>query len=1310
MATLVLSAVGGAIGSSIGGSVLGLSAAVIGRAAGAAVGRVIDQRLLGEGSRSVETGKVDRFRLSNSGEGQPIAQVYGGMRVGGQVIWTTDFLESTETTTQSTGGKGAPQPKQTTTTVAHSYSINMAVALCEGEITRVGRVWADGEEVPLGSLNMRVYKGTGDQLPDPLIEAVEGAGQVPAYRGTAYVVFEDLQLEQFGNRVPQFSFEVSRPEQPGATPHLDLARAVQGVAMMPATGEYALATEPVYYSGGPGEKWPANLNTPASVTDFNVSLTALNDELPNCNAASLIVSWFSGDLRCQHAQIKPKVERRAYDSIDMPWHVAGIDRSAADEIAQVNGQPVYGGTPTDASVIQSIHALKTSGKAVMFYPFILMDQLQGNGLPSPYGGTQAHLPWRGRITLNTAPGLAGSSDRTSAADAEVQAFFGTARAEHFQVVDGQVTYAGPQEWTFSRFILHYAALCAAAGGVESFCIGSEMRGMTWIRGAGDSFPFVTRLKQLAADVRTLVGAGTKISYAADWSEYFGYQPPENGADLYYHLDPLWSDPNIDFIGIDNYMPLSDWRSGEDHADAAAGSIYNLDYLRDNIEGGEGYDWFYASDADRNLQARTPIDDGAHAEPWVYRYKDIRNWWLNPHHDRRGGVRQFSATAWQPQSKPIWFTEYGCAAIDKGTNQPNKFLDPKSSENSLPRFSNGARDDFIQMQYIRAMNSYYAEGQNNPQSSVYGGSMIDMSRAFVWAWDARPYPYFPNNIGLWNDGGNYPKGHWINGRTSARPLASVVEEICRKAGIVYIDTSKLYGHVRGYVVGDVTSGRSALQPLMLRYGFDAVERDGVLHFVMRQGQTPLVLDPDFLAYADDLDGIIEADRDPELDMSGRVRLQFVQADADFGAIAEEAVLPDEATHSVSVSEIPLAMTRGEGRQTVERWLSEARVSRDKLRFAVPPSGFGVGAGDVITLPDAQKAEQIRYRVDRVEQGPHQIVEAVRMEPSVYSPSDVTEDAVPVRSFAPVSPVTPLFLDLPLIRGDEVPHAPYIAATGTSWPGSAAVYASGTPSNYRLNTVLSSQISAGITQSDLRWAPPAIWDRAGSLRVRMMSGALEGAEEAAVLAGQNIAVIGDGSPGNWEVLQFSGATLVGPDTYEITNRLRGQQGTDGIMPGVWPAGSWFVLLSAAARQLDLGANQRGVTQHFRIGPAQVGYDHPSYIAQSHAFSGVGLRPYAPAHLDATESATGELTARWIRRTRVDGDLWEGEVPLGEERSLYRVQVWQADTILRETITEDTHWNYTEAMRSADGISGAIELRVAQISERFGPGPDARLSVNL
>lgn len=195
MATLLLSAAGAAVGAGFGGTVLGLSGAVIGRAIGATIGRAIDQRVLGAGSEPVDVGRLERLRLTGAGEGAAIGQIWGRMRVAGQVIWATEFVE---TVRRRRTGKGAPKRKVN----EYSYSVSLAIALCEGEILRVGRIWADGNEISALDLNLRVYSGSEVQLPDPLVEAIEGSGRAPAYRGLAYVVIEDLELAPYGNRVP----------------------------------------------------------------------------------------------------------------------------------------------------------------------------------------------------------------------------------------------------------------------------------------------------------------------------------------------------------------------------------------------------------------------------------------------------------------------------------------------------------------------------------------------------------------------------------------------------------------------------------------------------------------------------------------------------------------------------------------------------------------------------------------------------------------------------------------------------------------------------------------------------------------------------------------------------------------------------------------------------------------------------------------------------------------------------------------------------------------------------------------------------
>ncbi|MEL6679670.1 MAG: host specificity protein, partial [Pseudomonadota bacterium] len=318
MATLVFAAAGAATGSAIGGTVAGISAAVIGQAVGATIGSMIDQRLLATlgGSTRVDSGRLRSARLSGAREGAAVPYAAGRVRVAGQMIWSTRFLETI--TSHKTGGKGVT-PKPKVETRSYSYSVSFALSLCEGEVHRIGRVWADGAQVNLNDYTWRLYPGDDAQMPDPLIEAVEGAGQVPAYRGTAYIVFESFPLGRYGNRIPQIQIEVFRrpkSQMPETDAIFDASPVdqIRAVALMPGTGEYALAGSVVRSRLGADETGQVvtgpviNVNNQLGVPDVEVALDALEQELPGCEAVSLIVSWFGSDLRADRCTLKPKVE------------------------------------------------------------------------------------------------------------------------------------------------------------------------------------------------------------------------------------------------------------------------------------------------------------------------------------------------------------------------------------------------------------------------------------------------------------------------------------------------------------------------------------------------------------------------------------------------------------------------------------------------------------------------------------------------------------------------------------------------------------------------------------------------------------------------------------------------------------------------------------------------------------------------------------------------------------------------------------------------------------------------------------------
>lgn len=691
MAVLALTAIGSALGGSLlpaGISVFGatLSGAALGGAIGGLAGSAIDQALLAPTIKSSGP-RLQDLSVTTSVEGSPVLRVYGRMRVGGQIVWAARLREDKETS--RSGGKGGGGVKQTT----YSYYGSFAVGLCEGPIDGIGRIWADGEILDTEGLEIRLYKGGEVQLPDPKIVAVEGAEFAPAYRGLAYLMFEELPLERYGNRVPQITVEVIRRPYAERPALEDLLR---GVTLIPGASEFAYATDVVERAAGYGAWVAENANGPDGRADLVASLDELEAVAPRVGSVSLVVAWHGTDLRVGHCRVVPKVEGPK-QTRPWAWRCGSLTRETAETVSLFGGSPAVGGAPSDRSVYQAIRELKSRGLKVMMNPFVMMDVAPGNGLPDPFGGAeQAAYPWRGRITCAPAPGRPGSPDGTAAIAGEVAAFFGTVGPAQFGWSSSQqtVAYSGPaEEFSYRRFVLHCARISASAGGVDAFLLGSEMIGLTTLRDAPGSYPAVAALKELAADVREILGPETRIGYAADWTEFPPHRPADGSNDLVFHLDPLWAGDEIDFVGVDLYAPLADWRDGAEHLDARAGFGGPRDaaYLDANIEGGEGFDWFYASEPDRLAQIRTPIADTAHGEHWVFRNKDFRSWWENPHHDRPGGVRSAVATGWVPGSKPIVLCEIGCSAVDKGANQPNVFVDPKSSESFLPRFSDGRAD-------------------------------------------------------------------------------------------------------------------------------------------------------------------------------------------------------------------------------------------------------------------------------------------------------------------------------------------------------------------------------------------------------------------------------------------------------------------------------------------------------------------------------------------------------------------------------------------------------------------------------------------
>jgi hypothetical protein len=1285
MATVVLSYAGAALGTALGGPIGG----IIGRAIGGIAGNAIDQRLFGQKRRS-EGPRLGDLRVMASEEGAAIPAVWGRMRVAGQVIWATNIEEVASTQTQKASSKGAPKAK----TTSYSYFGSFAVGLGEGEIDGIGRVWADGKVIDLDQFTTRLYTGSEAQVADSLIASVEGTA--PAYRGVAYIVFERLPLEKFGNRLPQLSFEVFRRGS-------SLGTKIKAVNIIPGSTEFGYDTTLVTRSGGVGKTISENAHSSAERSDWSVSMDQLQAACPNLESASLVVSWFGNDLRCGSCTVRPKVENSSKVTTGTSWGVSGLTRSTAQVVSVSAGAAAYGGSPSDASVVRAVQDLNARGIATTFYPFVMMDIPLGNGLPDPYGGAeQQPYPWRGRITCSIAPGRAGTPDKTAAVTAQVNAFMGNATPAQFSVNGTIVTYTGPTDWGYRHMILHYAKLCAAAGGVEAFLIGSELRGLTTLRNAATNYPFVAALQQLAADVKGILPAA-KVSYAADWSEYFGHQPADGTNDVFFHLDPLWASASIDFIGIDNYMPLADWRDGRTHLDllAGVGSTYDRNYLSSNITAGEGFDWFYASNAARSAQTRTPIADGAYAKPWVFRFKDLKSWWLNGHRNRPGGVEQGVNTAWVPQSKPVWFTEAGCPAVDKGANQPNVFYDPKSSESALPYFSGGQRDDLMQHRFTEVMLDYWGvAGAHNPVSSVYGQTMLRTSRTAWWAWDARPYPAFPARTDVWADGENYARGHWLNGRLSSVSLAELIVALAARYGLDAVDVSEVAGLVDGFVVDRPMSGRDALETLLSVFSLDAVESDGVLKFRPRaQRVVQTVAKDDLVENARDL-SVMQVTRAQETDLPRAIRLGYVVSSIDYRSAAVQQQRTDTSSAREISLQLPAAVSQSLAQARADVALAESWSQRATASFSLPPSLLALEPGDVIDIAGQG------YRLSQVTDAEARVVDAVLHDASVYDVSAMVERTSLPKLVDVFGAPDVVLMDL-AVSTTAQPAAPWIAAQASPWPGRLNVLKQ-SGSSFVFNTQVAAQATMGTTLTALPAGLVGRVDFGASLDVVLDHGALSSVSKAELLDGANVAVIGSDATG-FEVVQFLSATLVAANTYRLRGLLRAQAGSAAEMVSSRAAGERFVLLNGAVGQVA-GAAVEAST--WRVGPETQDHGHPSYVSLDLPPTLKGLRPLRPAHVKARRDASG-VTINWIRQTRVGGDAWDVvEVPLSEESESYALQVMNGANAVRSWTVSSPQRTYTNAEMAADfgAVPSSLTLRVAQLSAAVGAGPFLERTLNV
>lgn len=1226
MASIILGAAGSAIGAAAGVPF----GAAIGARFGQTIGRILDNTLLvpTRKLRPVSGPRLADLGVQTSTYGKMIPIVYGNVRIAGNIIWSLPIKETVTTTTSSSGGGGkggGGKISQTSTT--YSYSITLAIGICEGEIDQIVRVWADAKQLDLSQYTLRMYHGDEQQLPDSLIQSIEGSDKTPAYRGLSYIVFEDFPLADYGNRIPNFTFEVQKKAlYPDYNDEI-LENSLHGMVMIPGAGEYVYDTQLEYKIPGiqVGDDWVQqgnqqriNMHNPSGMANALLSMDQLKDVCPNITWVAVVVTWFGDNMDAGLCTVVPGVEYQT-GAITSPdtWQVGGFTRATARQITLIDNAPQYGGTPDDDSIIRYLDELKIRGYNIMFYPIMFMD-VTGK-------------PWRGDLTGNAS---------------DVSGFFTKTNG-------------------YNAFITHYANLVRTK--VDAFVIGSELKGLTRVVDTPGTYPAVNELVNLAATIKAIVGSGVKVTYAADWSEY---HHTDGG---WYHMDPLWASPNIDFIGIDAYFPLTD----------SPAPIYDIDTVKEGWTSGEGYDWYY-SDPERTIQVNlTP----------PYAWKNIDWFWSNPHVNPDD-----SSTAWVPQSKKIWFTEYGFPSVDGATNQPNVFYDPTSVSSAFPYYSKGRIDFRAQRVGLMATEQQWKD------SSI-------VERMFVWTWDARPYPYWPDLMAVWADGNAWRTGHWVQGKLGVSSLAAISSDLCQRAGLTEsdIDVSSITYPVEGFIINSQQAIRDALEILQLGYFFDTVESDYILKFVPRGGNVVFTVPEDKLVpnNARDNSLLFQLSRAQELELPRRINVVYLSRLLNYQTSTQYSQRDVTNSNELLTLDFPVVFSDQSAKNIADVTLFTNWVGRTTYQFSLPIEYARLEPADVMLVTVAGTTHKMRVTSIRIQTPGIIRVDAVAEDISAYDFYTVPGSSENLTQDNPNIPITRLeLLDIPAFPADGVESGVLrMAGNGLSegWTGAAVYRSDDQGENYGRVLDLLSPAAIGTAVSILPVGPSGVFDKKNTVTVVLIgNNTLQSVTELAVLNGANAAIIGN------EILQFKTAVLVEPNKYILSKLLRGRLGTEWAI-GTHMAGERLILLDGRVGTQDAANSIIGLQREYKA--VTFGSTLSSTDSQEFTYTAIALKPYSPVHILGERNGSDDLTVSWIRRTRLGG-AWQDvvDVPLNEVSEVYEVDIMNGDDVVRTISTTDQLVNYTATQQIADfgSVQPNIAVNVYQLSSIIGRGYPGQASV--
>lgn len=159
--------------------------------------------LFGGHNTTIRENKISSFTVSTAEYGSTVPEILGTTRISPNVIYYDDFTAHEHRQSQKSGKGGGSR----TTTITYTYTVAVILALCEGQISGIGKMWKDKSlyQYPNGDIGLTLFDGKADQKPWAYV-----AGKHPdkalAYPGLAYMAGV-IDLGD-GGSMPSYNFEV----------------------------------------------------------------------------------------------------------------------------------------------------------------------------------------------------------------------------------------------------------------------------------------------------------------------------------------------------------------------------------------------------------------------------------------------------------------------------------------------------------------------------------------------------------------------------------------------------------------------------------------------------------------------------------------------------------------------------------------------------------------------------------------------------------------------------------------------------------------------------------------------------------------------------------------------------------------------------------------------------------------------------------------------------------------------------------------------------------------------------------------------